>query len=176
MRRSRIYLEFGCGGSTRLAAESGVSRLFSVDSDKNWVKRCRRHPSIAPLVADGRAILLSVKVGTVDTFGYPADRSDVLRWPNYSLAIWKKIGVALPDTVLIDGRWRVSTAVQSLLRCPPKTTMMFHDFTPRAHYHAILPFIDVVETVDSLLVYRAKPDLDLRRLIDLAFASLLVAR
>jgi hypothetical protein len=174
MRQSKVYLEFGCGGSTQLAAEAGVSLLFSVDSNKDWVKRCRKQPWIAAMVASGRATLVPVKVGPLGRLGFPADESQRARWPNYSLAIWEKMGNTLPDTVLIDGRWRVSTAVQSLLRCPAETIMMFHDYyTPRLSYWRIQPFIEIVETVDTMLVYRAKPDMDVRALAALGCATLL---
>jgi hypothetical protein len=35
LENTKIYLEFGCGGSTRLAAEAGVAKLFSVDTDRH---------------------------------------------------------------------------------------------------------------------------------------------
>jgi hypothetical protein len=172
MRQSKVYLEFGCGGSTQLAAEAGVSLLFSVDSNKDWVKRCRKQPWIAAMVASGRATLVPVKVGPLGRLGFPADESQRARWPNYSLAIWEKMGNTLPDTVLIDGRWRVSTAVQSLLRCPPETIMMFHDYTLRKTYRQIAPFIETIEEVETLLVYRARLDMDVRALAALGFATL----
>lgn len=172
---AHIYLEFGCGGSTRMAAESGVNKLFSVDTDKEWVLTCRRHPSIAPLVKAGRAVLQWVDVGPVSRWGYPADRQHTDRWPNYSLAIWDKID-GVPDVVLVDGRWRVSTAVQTLLRCGENTKLLFHDFTLRASYSRILPFIEVIEEVDTLLVCRGKPEADLKALSLLGFASLFIAR
>lgn len=175
VQNARVYLEFGCGGSTKLAAEAGVGQIYSVDTDQEWVENCRRHPSIAPLVSEGRAIFQWIDVGPIKRWGYPTDRSHVDRWPSYSLSVWEKIE-GTPDVVLVDGRWRVSTAVQTLLRCPSSTKLLVHDFPLRASYHQILPFVEVIEEVDSLIVCHGKPGLDARALSLLGFASLFVTR
>jgi hypothetical protein len=176
LQDAQVYLEFGCGGSTRLAAESGVAKLLSVDTDREWIKRCRKHPAIAPLVAEGRATLRWVNVGSIAKWGYPANEEHAKSWPDYSLAIWTEIGEGLPDVVLIDGRWRVSTTVQALLRCRAGTIMMFHDFPLRQSYAQILPFIDVLEQIDTLLVFRRKPETSLLDLADLGFRTLMIPR
>ena len=175
LRTTRTYLEFGCGGSTRLAAEADVARIFSVDTDRNWIDACKRHPSIAPLVHEGRASFHWANVGPIGQWGYPADESRARHWPSYSLAIWGIVGSELPDTVLVDGRWRVSAAVQTLLRCGPETVLLFHDFHRQA-YRNIMPFVRETELVNTLLVCRPKPDLDVRALANLGFASLMAPR
>ena len=172
LRDTRTYLEFGCGGSTRLAAEANVARIYSVDSDREWIEACRVHPSIAPLVEAGRAKFHWANVGPLGLWGYPADESRVRHWPSYSLAIWDAIGEDLPDTVLVDGRWRISTAVQTLLRCGPDTVLLFHDFH-RKKYKQIKRFVRTTALVDTLLVCRPKPGLELRRLAILGCASLM---
>ena len=172
LRSTRIYLEFGCGGSTRLAAQANVRRIYSVDTDQNWIEACIRHPSIAPLVEAGRAKFHWADVGPIGLWGYPADESRARHWPSYSLAIWDAVGRDLPDTVLVDGRWRVSTAVQTLLRCGPDTVILFHDFH-RKRYKQIERFVRKAALVDSLLICRPKPGLDVRKLAILGFSSLM---
>jgi hypothetical protein len=40
------YLEYGCGGSTMLAAERPFLRITSIDSDANWITALRQQKLI----------------------------------------------------------------------------------------------------------------------------------
>ena len=175
LRTTRTYLEFGCGGSTRLAAEADLARISRWIRTGIGLTRASVTLSIAPRVREGRASFHWANVGPIGPWGYPADESRARHWPSYSLGIWDIVGSDLPDTVLVDGRWRVSVAVQTLLRCGPETVLLFHDFH-RLTYGQIRPFVGETELVNTLLVCRAKQDLDLRALAKLGFASLMSPR
>ena len=54
--------------------------------------------------------------------------------------------------------------------------MMFHDFPLRQSYAQILPFIDVLEQIDTLLVFRRKLEVSLLDLADLGFRTLMMPR
>jgi hypothetical protein len=64
------------------------------------------------------------------------------------------------DLVLIDGRFRVACAALICLFPKQVKRICFDDFTTRPQYHVILPFIDVLETVDSMIVCQPKVGLD----------------
>lgn len=147
-------LEFGCGGSTLVAARQ-VRRIVSVDSDAAW---------LAKVQADlaGAAVEFTpvhIDIGPVGDWGYPTDEGRLRDWPRYHSQIWRGMGGS-PDAVLIDGRFRVACLLQAIIHCKPECVFLFHDFTDRPHYHAVQKHVDVLTRVDTLAVMRAKQQVD----------------
>ncbi len=147
-------LEFGCGGSTLVAARQ-VRRIVSVDSDPAW---------LAQVQADigGEAVEFTpvhIDIGPVGDWGYPTDESRLRDWPRYHSQIWRGMGGS-PDAVLIDGRFRVACLLQAIIHCKPDCVLLFHDFTDRPQYHVVLKHVDVLARVDTLAVMRAKAQVD----------------
>ena len=88
-------LEFGCGGSTLVAARQ-VQRIVSVDSDAAWLAKvgenlARAAIDFTPFHAD---------IGAVGDWGYPADESRIRDWPRYHTQIWRHLAGS-PDAVQI---------------------------------------------------------------------------
>lgn len=147
-------LEFGCGGSTLVAARQ-VRRIVSVDSDPAWLGRvqaevAREVVEFTPFHAD---------IGPVGEWGYPTDEDRIRDWPRYHTQIWRGLNGS-PDAVLIDGRFRVACLLQSIIHCKPDCIFLFHDFRDRPHYHVVLKHADVLARVDTLAVLRAKQLVD----------------
>lgn len=147
-------LEFGCGGSTLVAARQ-VRRIISVDSDPAWLGKvqaevAREAVEFTPFHAD---------IGAVGEWGYPTDEGRIRDWPRYHTQIWRGM-VGSPDAVLIDGRFRVACLLQAIIHCKPDCVLIFHDFTDRPHYHGVLKHVDVLTRVDTLAVMRAKQQVD----------------
>ena len=69
------YLEYGCGGSTILAAERPLIRSTSIDSDPNWITALRQQKLIEAAEDEGRLRLLHVDIGPVAEWGRPKDIS-----------------------------------------------------------------------------------------------------
>lgn len=162
-------LEFGCGGST-VAAARHVSRIVSVDSDPAWLAKVAADPALAgcdfiPFHAD---------IGPVGEWGYPVDAAHMRDWPRYHAQIWRQMSGS-PDIVLIDGRFRVACALQSLIHCKPHCLLLFHDFVDRPHYHVVLRHADIVECADTLAVMRAKPAIDGKAVLHDLFDHFLIA-
>jgi hypothetical protein len=158
------FLEFGAGGSTAVAANAGVKRIVSVESDKEWLDMLAKRPEIAAL--DYTPFFIDI--GPTGNWGVPTDRSTAPKWPAYYQSVWKTLPWQ-PDIVLVDGRFRVACALASLLNCAPGTRILIHDFWNRRHYHVVLKYLATVERVDSLGMFRAKPDIDKNDLLaDLA--------
>lgn len=147
-------LEFGCGGSTLVAARQ-VQRIVSVDSDPLWLAKV--HAEIAREAVEFTPV--HIDIGPVGEWGYPADESRLRDWPRYHTRIWQRMGGS-PDAVLIDGRFRVACLLQAIIHCKPDCVFLFHDFNDRPHYHRVLRHVDVLTRVDTLAVLRAKQQVD----------------
>lgn len=147
-------LEFGCGGSTLVAARQ-VRRIVSVDSDPEWLRKvqaevAREAVEFTPFHAD---------IGAVGEWGQPTDEGRIRDWPRYHTQIWRSMSGS-PDAVLIDGRFRVACLLQAIIHCKPDCVLLFHDFWDRPHYHVVLRHADVLARVDTLAVLRARGQVD----------------
>ena len=127
LKACRIYLEYGCGGSTLLALNTGVPRLFAVDSDADWIHAVRSHPDIAIRVASGDYEIFHADIGETAHWGYPRDKSKQHDFDQYYSAIWNRMPEA-PDLILIDGRFRVACALETIANVSSKAIIAIHDF------------------------------------------------
>ncbi len=145
------YFEYGCGGSTEIAnGMTNLLRITSVETDYEWAKKVHE---VCPDVN-----VVWVDVGPTKEFGQPADETLRLAWPRVP-EVWL-LAEQPYDLVLIDGRFRVACAALLCLFPKQVKRICFDDFTTRPQYHVILPFIDILETVDSMIVCRPKTGLD----------------
>ena len=162
---SRQYLEFGCGGSTSLAVRSTTEKIYSVENSREWIETCKTDPLILRSVDEGRLHLQFVNVGPIGAWGYPKERESARLWPAYYLKIWDHLDAEAIDFVLVDGRWRVSCAIQALLRTRADCVIAVHDWTnDRPEYSSLLDFADVIDKTDTLVSLRRKSNIDWRAL------------
>ncbi len=154
---ARNYLEFGSGGSTCYAASRVAERIVTLDSSAEWLNDvaewCRTAGGLQP-----RTIF--VDIGPTGAWGVPTDKASQFRWPDYHSHVWATEDANSFDTFLVDGRFRVACFMQTVLRAKPGSTIMFHDFTNREHYHVVLPFVQAVETAGTLGVFRVTAEFD----------------
>ena len=155
---ARTVVEYGTGGSTLLALGAGVPRLVSVESDLGWIGMLRAVPAIAEAEHQGRLTFVHVDIGQVGKWGKPVDSSGAARYGAYASAPWSHCDA--PDVVFVDGRFRVACALEAVLRSDGRTTIAFHDFWKRAQYHVVFPFVDCIDRVDSLAVFRRQTSID----------------
>ena len=157
LARSESVVEFGLGGSTLLALKQpNITKFIGVDSDPEWIRRLEEAPEAA---ACGRTVkFLHAGIGEVGDWGRPLNAEKIGNWPQYSQAPWGLIGK--PDLVFVDGRFRVSCIMESVLRGRPDTVTIVHDFWNRPDYHCTLPFLECQERCDTLGVFTAKPGLN----------------
>lgn len=161
--RSRVILEFGCGGSTEIAAASSASKIYCVESDGQWITECSQTPKIKARLEDSSLKFFHAFVGETVSYGRPANKDGLAQWPAYSCGVWSMINSDIPDVILIDGRFRMSCLLQSLLRCTDVRILM-HDFWSRPPYQEALQYTDVVESIADLVVLMPKSDVSLRHL------------
>jgi hypothetical protein len=162
-----VLLEYGAGGSTSLAAERGVRSLYTVESDPAWLSKVMAEPAVSAMATAGKARLVHVDLGRVKRWGKPANLATFAWWPGYARRPWQD-GYS-PDLVLVDGRFRVSCIMQTLTHARPGTKIAVHDFWSSSDksLHVVLPFVDLLESADSLCIFEPKQDPDWRmRLIE----------
>jgi len=136
LSRSQVYLEYGCGGSTLIAASDPKRVVVSVDSHPAWIDKVRA--AVAQSSQRTATIhLLTAELGPVVQWGYPATNRRFKAWHNYPLMPWQfcQRSALQPDLVFIDGRFRVASFCACYLAAEPGTRILFDDYTVRPPYH-----------------------------------------
>lgn len=127
---ARSYLEYGSGGSTRLAARLGVSGL-SIESDRYYAKSVS-----ATLPTNASISLMHVDIGMTGFWGMPIRRKPTasrrLKWRKYVEAPFAMGRLTdCPDFVLVDGRFRRACALRIALEAQRRgcdVTIMIDDY------------------------------------------------
>ena len=156
------YVEYGSGASTVIALRAGAM-VFSVESDSAFAElvRVETGPS-------DRLHLDVVDVGAVGDWGIPVDKmptaSNVSRWAAYPTSPWRAITATrapLPEFVLVDGRFRVASALTSLIALAdkPDATLMVDDYSYRPEYWVLEALADLVESPGRAAVFSPRPGL-----------------
>lgn len=150
------YLEYGAGASTCLAARlTSVRHIVSVESDAGYIDLLRReHDEIRRAEETGRLRFHLADLGPTEKWGSPRDHTKKDQWPAYTLGAYP--GNPIPDTILIDGRFRVACGLQAALTCPPSTTLLIHDYRERLQYHLLEQVLDIEKAVDRFVVCHPK--------------------
>jgi hypothetical protein len=142
IRQSSCYLEYGCGGSTLLAARSeSKPAIISVDSDPDWAERI----SLECAKEGATTHIQHCDVGQVGSWGTPIDTRHYMKFPGYMATPWniaRELGL-FPDTVLIDGRFRVASFLFSLINAQPGCVIIFDDYFNRPEYSVVEKYCTV---------------------------------
>jgi len=166
LTRTTRYLEYGTGGSTVLASEF-ADVVVAVESDARALTAVRRALSAAKR-RPALSKLILVDIGFTRGWGAPLftrpTPARLARWANYAMAPWdffRQHGIA-PDTILIDGRFRVACALACLLNLEARSPcqLLFDDYGDRPHYRAVEAFADLVSTHGRMAVFRKKETFD----------------
>ena len=139
LKRSKCYLEYGCGGSTIYAVEAiNVPSIISVESDKEWVNTVSEN--ITPTAR--QLYLAHCDIGPTGEWGRPTDQGQVDKFPNYMAMPWHIADEhdLTPDLVLVDGRFRVASFLFSLAASRDGTIILFDDYGDRDFYHVVEEF------------------------------------
>jgi hypothetical protein len=147
LRNSQVYVEFGCGGSTVLAAMTVTDKVISVDSDIQYINKvkeatanCKLHPDIH-----------YINIGPVGEWSTPTDSSFTNEWINYYSSVWNQISSRYADLFLVDGRFRVACFAQIYLNSHQGSIVAIHDFPSRhKHYYEILELGKVIASTDDI--------------------------
>ena len=129
---AQVILEYGSGGSTRIAAQMSGKYVLSVESDRNWARNLRRE--IAASFPLSPVIVYHVDIGATADWGRVVDDSCWRQYHRYPNGIWGESFFRHPDVVLIDGRFRVACLMATLLRIQRPVRVLFDDYADRPKY------------------------------------------
>ncbi|MFU1981954.1 hypothetical protein [Bordetella hinzii] len=139
---ARVFLEYGSGGSSVMASQSAVERIYSVDSDRAFLRAVQ--DKIAETGAPpGKYLPIYVDIGPTGAWGTPTSREFMHLWPDYLKEPWRRLAQdgQTPDLILIDGRFRVASLLISLMHAPAGCVVLFDDYADRPVYHVVERFL-----------------------------------
>ena len=137
MKKSKIYLEYGSGGSTIMAANLNISEVHTVDSDLSFMMAVKT--KALKMNVNFNLTLHYCDIGQVREFGNPIDTTKASSWPKYCIACWNYFldSHTGPDLILVDGRFRVACFLASLLLGGPNCIILFDDYFGRSQYQVV---------------------------------------
>lgn len=138
LSRCETYLEYGCGGSTYVAAKSGVKTICAVDTSLEWIRDVEHRTS----GFSSRITLRHCDVGPVADWGHPVDAREIYHFHRYAILPWDAARAtgSQPDLVFVDGRFRVASFLYSLMAAKAGTIILFDDYMARPQYHVVETF------------------------------------
>lgn len=164
--RKKAVVEFGCGGSTVLCAQQGVSDIISVESDRNWIQAVAAQEVVQQKLASGGMHFIHADIGPTGEWGYPVNTDSIARWRTYWTAPWQLPVSQQVDCVFVDGRFRVACTLFALTKVRRDACVIIHDFWSRPEYHVVLKYLTCVAAVDDIGTFSIKPEIDLSALFD----------
>ena len=157
LKTSKIFGEYGCGSSTEWVLKNTNANILSVDSSRDWVDKI----SSGNAAYNKRIKLKHIDLGKVENWGRPVGYEKSYNLINYFTWIWTQD--ILPDTVLIDGRFRVCCFLTSIKYANENTKIIFDDYNNRPYYHVVEKFIKKEQTCgrQALFVVEDKKNINI---------------
>jgi hypothetical protein len=164
--KSKIYLEWGSGGSTYHAAQQdSIETIYSVESNLPWLREMSKS------VKSSKIKWFHVNIGEthIGGFGWPIKGKErIEKYFQYSSAPFnnKHINYKEVDTILIDGRFRAACGLKTIEHFyKSNVKVMVHDFFNRLdHYGVLSKYFNTVDKSDTLGVFTIKDEIDLEEL------------
>ncbi len=162
IRNSKVYLEFGTGGSTFRTLLNSSAKIYSVDSDLNWIRSMQRYWLIK-YHKNRRLHFFHVDIGPTREWGYLIDEDSRKIFPDYSSSVFNSVEKNEIDTVLIDGRFRIACTLKTILECHANKNLviLIHDFWNRPAYYVLLKYIREIAAADTLGVFKLRDNVNL---------------
>jgi hypothetical protein len=160
-----VYLEYGSGGSTLFASQH-ANLLVTVESDRLFLDAVQKKLDRLSMRSTLQPIYVDIgftKLWGKPVFTKPTERR-LRRWKKYASAPWEffRRQAIEPDTILVDGRFRVACALQSLLNLGKTNSckILVDDYVGNAHYRPIEQFGDLIEMHGRMAVFRKRSSVD----------------
>ena len=99
---------------------------------------------------------LSILIGPLKAWGVPASlHKATTHWSKYPGAVISYRNKA--DLVLVDGRFRIASALETIKNADFFGYLLIHDFFNRPFYHSIvLKYFKIVDCADMLVVLKKR--------------------
>lgn len=153
LSESRVYLEYGCGGSTYHASLlSNISRIYSVDTSSAWIEKVKND------ISSDKLFIEYCDVGPVIEWGTPSNNASYKNYWSYMTIPWKNARNFndSPDLILIDGRFRVASFLYSVLCAKKGAKILFDDYTIRPEYHIVEKYLPINEVKGYMALFEIK--------------------
>ena len=148
LMKSNVFAEYGCGQSTYWVLKNTTAQILSVDTSIDWIKTIKQSK-----VYDEQKIKLKyIDVGKVENWGFPIDYSKRDSFIDYTNWVWKQN--LIPDTVLIDGRFRVCCFFTCLKFAKEGTIIIFDDYFDRPYYHIVEKHLRVYQKCGRQAIFK----------------------
>lgn len=152
IKDAKVYGEYGCGESTKYAANQTNAKIFAVDTSKEWADRTR-----SSVRGRSGVVIGHVDCGAVGDWGRPLSLEFKDRFGDYHYFPWLSREES-PDVILIDGRFRVACFMACLMQATPGAKILFDDYTDRPHYHVVEQIVRPAQTSGRMALF-ARPSL-----------------
>ncbi|MFT4797312.1 MAG: hypothetical protein ACJAYE_002068 [Candidatus Azotimanducaceae bacterium] len=158
---TQVYGEYGCGASTRWVLANTHVDVLAVDTSQDWIDEVQKDCDVVTLK---RADIHHVDLGELDNWGLPTSYAKRDHFSDYTNWLWEQ--EIKPDTVLIDGRFRVCSFLTTLKYASEGTKLIFDDYTNRPCYHIVEEFLEPVDVCgrQGLFVVPASSSIDYEEL------------
>ncbi|MGJ8547363.1 MAG: hypothetical protein ACSHWZ_18100 [Sulfitobacter sp.] len=171
--KARVILEYGSGGSTRIASKMSGKLIFSVESDYGWANALQEE--IDASAPRSPAIIYHSDIGTTGPWGRPISMNSWRQFFRYPYDIWEEPFFRHPDTVLIDGRMRTACLVAIMIKCEKPVTVLFDDYVVRPMYSEIEKILPPAEIVGRMACFKVDPGLIKKENISFAIKQFAMA-
>lgn len=158
LKNTKVYGEYGVGQSTVWVRNNTNVRMICVDSDPSWIKMVQ-----AKVDRTDDIDLIHVDLGPLAEWGRPRGYGNRDNFTNYPKALWNN-GTS-PDTVLIDGRFRVSCFLYSVRQGAAGTRIIFDDYVGRDEYYIVEEILEPtdINKRQALFVIPEKSVIDMQK-------------
>lgn len=153
--KADTILEYGSGGSSFVALESGDKTLFTVESDRSWALTI--HDTLQAAHPHANFSVQYVDIGPTKAWGKPSNAQGYGRYSRYPSSVWDLVQFKQPDVVLVDGRFRVACFLTTLFRTKKPVTLLFDDYTGRINYHWIEKYVKPSQIAGRMARFEIKP-------------------
>ncbi|EEW26362.1 hypothetical protein [Rhodobacter ferrooxidans] len=152
---AECILEYGSGGSTVLAGDMPGKTVYSVESDAGWLAMMQGWFAANP--PKSRVFLHHADIGPTKEWGHPVDEAQFRRWPGYALSVWDRPDFRHPDTVLIDGRFRMACLLTAAFRITRPLVALVDDYIDRKPYHGVERFLKPAAMIGRMARFELVP-------------------
>lgn len=155
LNKSKIYFEYGSGGSTYQASiRKNINKIYSVESDRKWqnILKTKIKKTNVNYIFNN----MNTRPNSLGAPGKNATDIQKIRYSNRIKKLNKNQQRAI-NMIFIDGRFRVACCLKCFNIINNNCFILFDDFLTRKEYHIVLKYYNIVEkTADNKMVVLKK--------------------
>lgn len=150
LQTTKLFLEFGSGGSTVLANSLGIPSV-TVESDRFYAEAVRKAMTNSDLNT-----MVIPKMGITKQWGMPVFFR-TKKGLRYVTAAFERLGGSFPDFILVDGRYRVACALETARQAylaSSTAQLMLDDYEGRVRYHVLEKYLGIPDRIGRAAVFQ----------------------